>query len=245
MHTFAATLLTMLAIARAEADEPPREWGKIHIGGVLTSDYRFSGVSASDRDPAIQGYAHLAAHNGWFVGIWSSSVDFNDLNNTSVEWDTYAGRELALGNTTINLQAMYSAFDDDEPGPTYDFLQAKVRVVQPLGRISFTASGAWSPAGSYGAGRTWQLFSEARYNLANWLSFSVGAGRTLRQRRLDRSYWNVGFSARWQRYSLGVRYVDTSHDFAECGFVDWCGSALVGEIGMNFMSIPLNEHHHR
>src|SRR6185295_4499979 len=71
----AATLLSATAttsVARADG-----AWGPFTANISLTTDYRFRGISQSDRDAAVQGGFDFA-QNGWFAGVWASSVDFLD-----------------------------------------------------------------------------------------------------------------------------------------------------------------------
>jgi uncharacterized protein (TIGR02001 family) len=55
----------------------------------VVSDYRFRGISLSDRDPAVQGGVDLTTRAGWFVGTWASSIA--KYGGTNAELDLYAG----------------------------------------------------------------------------------------------------------------------------------------------------------
>lgn len=58
---------------------------------ALTSDYRFRGVSQTDKDPALQGGFDFAHKSGFYLGTWASNV--SDWANTSgsSEIDVYLG----------------------------------------------------------------------------------------------------------------------------------------------------------
>lgn len=65
------------------------------FSGYLTmiSDYRFRGISQTFKKPAIQGNMEYSHHSGFYAGSWASNTDgtCNLYNNTSLEWDLYAG----------------------------------------------------------------------------------------------------------------------------------------------------------
>lgn len=57
---------------------------------ALTSDYRYRGITQSDRGPAVQGGFDLGHESGLYAGVWASSVDFG-FTDVGVEMDYYAG----------------------------------------------------------------------------------------------------------------------------------------------------------
>src|SRR5262245_28605370 len=72
---FAALSLATLG-ATAMADDKP--WGPFTAGVALTSDYRFRGISQSDRDGAVQGFVQVDFFDSFYFNVWASSIDFND-----------------------------------------------------------------------------------------------------------------------------------------------------------------------
>jgi uncharacterized protein (TIGR02001 family) len=57
----------------------------------LVSDYRFRGISQTDKDPAIQGGFDLAHKSGLYIGTWASNVSEWANTGGSMELDIYAG----------------------------------------------------------------------------------------------------------------------------------------------------------
>ena len=55
----------------------------------LVSDYRFRGLSLSDRGPALQGGVDLEADMGLFAGAWASTIA--DYEGANAELDIYGG----------------------------------------------------------------------------------------------------------------------------------------------------------
>src|SRR4051812_30299679 len=90
----AATLLSAPAAGQA-----PGSRGGLHSAVTLTSDYRYQGVSNSDRHAAVQGVVHYFRPDGWYAGLFATEVDFNDFS-TSYELDFYGGKTLKLDART-------------------------------------------------------------------------------------------------------------------------------------------------
>jgi uncharacterized protein (TIGR02001 family) len=106
---FAATLLAGSALAATPAlaqDDSTSAPKEITVTGsvALTSDYRFRGVSLSGGDPAIQGGITVSHKSGFYVGVWSSSLqdgDSVDLNGDGKFGTVYGEQELdAFGGWT-------------------------------------------------------------------------------------------------------------------------------------------------
>lgn len=59
---------------------------------MLTSDYRFRGLSQTFRLPAVQGGIDYSHTSGFYLGTWASNVSGNQYpNGASMEWDFYGG----------------------------------------------------------------------------------------------------------------------------------------------------------
>jgi uncharacterized protein (TIGR02001 family) len=214
--------------------------GTLYSSVSATSDYRNNGISVSNRQPAAQGSLHWRMPNGFYTGVWGSNVDFKDPHDTTAEVDVYAGRRFDLDATEIRIEGMYSNFDDHEPGPTYDFVQAKLRASHTFRHLTLAMSSAWSPDGSYGAGNTWQIRGEASYPISPSLKASALVGRGLFENRIDRTYWDAGITAYWRKLSLDVRYVDTNLSRRQCLGVDWCEAALIGTLTFYLPPVKLS-----
>ena len=90
---------------------------EISANVALVSDYRFRGVSQSNESAAIQGGFDYAFGNGFYVGTWGSSVDF-DSNvdfDGSLELDFYGGWGTEFGeNSSIDVGYIYYAYPGDD-----------------------------------------------------------------------------------------------------------------------------------
>jgi uncharacterized protein (TIGR02001 family) len=226
--------LVILALALVEGACAQDDWGRLYAALGVTSDYRYNGVSYSDGSPALQGYLHWWRPDGFHAGLWMTGVEFDDPDNTSVEGDLYAGRNFELGSTRVSAEVLYTFFPDTAtPGPTYDFLQLKLRAARSMRAFTLGASGAWTPEASYASGTAWRVALDGAYDINAGLQVTANAGRRWIERGVDRSYWDLGLVASGRHLSLDVRYVDTNLAARECGFGK-CGAAVVATVMWRF-----------
>lgn len=233
--THAALPAAALLFAASQLPAPAArasDWGGLYSTVAIASDYRYQGVSNSDRHAAIQANVHNFRPDGWYVGVFASQVDFNDFG-TSYEVDVYGGKNLKLDpKTELKLDVMYTAFPDNEtPGPTYNFWQGKVAVTRRQGPLTLVGLTSYVPEGSYGSGEAWRIESEAQYAVSPHLTLKALAGRRWSERNADRTYWSLGAATTWKHLVFEVRYQDTDLSKARCGYnPDICGPALSGAI---------------
>ena len=230
----AAALMAVALPAPVVAQEAEKTYrGGIYSAVILTSDYRFQGVSASDNHAAVQGYAHYHRPDGWYAGVFASQVDFNDFG-TSYELDPYVGRnwDLKDGKTRLKAEAMASLFlDNRTPGPTYDFVQFKLAAERKDGPLTVRGSVSFTPSASYGSGQARLAVAEAEYALGRGVTFKGLAGRRWIERGQDRSFWNLAAAAKWKHLTFEIRYQDTDLSKRQCGFnPDICGASVGGSI---------------
>lgn len=244
----AALALAGVAAGQEEAAQirQPASWGALYPTLTVASEYRYDGNSNSSGEPVVQASLYWWRPDKTFLGVFASTVDFSGYydRETSYEIDVYAGRNWDLGgpdwyagaHTRIAIDAMYTMFPDNEtPGPTYDFLQLRAKVMHRLNeRWTLEGSASFVPQASYGAGRAWKFEAGARYQLTPWLSIGGGGGAREVQRRHDYAFWNVGATATLGQTEFDLRYYDTDLNFVDCGYSPNCGSAIVGKLSWNF-----------
>jgi len=93
------------------------------LGGsiALTSDYVYDGESQSGESPAIQGSVDLGFDNGFYAGVWASSLDYEESYGVDgdVEIDLYIGYVKTI-NEWVSLDlGIYSFL---YPGSDHDSL---------------------------------------------------------------------------------------------------------------------------
>ena len=107
----------------------------------LTSDYRFRGISQSERNPAIQGGVDFQHDNGIFAGVWASTIDFADeavrSNSRDIEIDYYLGfNKRFASDWSAVLSVVHYAYPDTSFN--YDYTELRKNVVA---MVDFVGSG--------------------------------------------------------------------------------------------------------
>jgi uncharacterized protein (TIGR02001 family) len=217
-------------------------------GGVaLTSDYRFRGVSQSDRNPAVQGWAQYDHASGAFANLWLSTIDFNDETSydSSVEVDLTAGYNFKLGeNTGASVKAVYYWYADADtpPGaPDYDYWEFAVGATHDYGKVSVKAELAYSPEFFAETGDAWALSGGASVPITDSFLFFTGgltASANLGHQWIDVGtdylFYDLGVSTSWKNISLDLRWVDTDLSEAQCPGTDWCEGGVVVTLSAAF-----------
>jgi uncharacterized protein (TIGR02001 family) len=239
-------MLNLASAARAQEAQtaaPPAapavpEIGMLVVQPMVTSDYRYQGISSSDGHPTAQLSLYLWRPDNWYAGVFLTGVDYND-GDTSLEVDTYAGRHFRVRGTRLTLEAMYTSFPDRSfQGPTYDFWQFKAQAQRSFGRLQLTGVASYVPQASYGSGQATRLETEAVYRLTPSLTARAQVGRRWIERGYDRTYWSLGAAAKWRQLTLDVRYVDTDLPPQACTFTT-CEPAVVATLTYDLPHIPL------
>lgn len=97
--------VTSLAHA-AEAAAPATDWtltGNVSLG----SDYRFRGISQTDKRPAISGGFDVAHSSGFYLGNWNSNIDADFFQGANIEMDFYGGYKGSIADVGYDLGAIY------------------------------------------------------------------------------------------------------------------------------------------
>lgn len=219
------------------------DWGDVEATLSATSDYRFHSISQNDRKPALQGEVEWSL-DGWHIGAWSSMIDFNDHQNTLIEVDVTAGKQVTLRGAIIDFEVVYYSYpirNRPAGAPRYSFLEGVVRASYSWGDLTLSAEGALSPNYFGETGTGWHVGAGVSYQLRDWLSASANIGRqwvedidAIAGSGLPYTHWDAGLTATYDRFSLDVRYVDTDLSPDECllsqGGRDWCAAGGVATL---------------
>jgi uncharacterized protein (TIGR02001 family) len=110
----------------------------------LVSDYRFRGVSQSDRNLAVQGGITIAHESGLYVGTWGSNLaGWGTFGGANMELDLVAGFKKSFDAVTVDAGVtwfMYPAGFDNT-----DFFEPYVKVSTTLGPVSLLGGVAYAP----------------------------------------------------------------------------------------------------
>lgn len=207
-----AILFSMPALA-AEGDTAAP--GPITVSGgvAVVSDYRFRGVSLSDKDFAVQPTLTIAHESGLYAGIWGSNIAAN--TGDDIEVDLFAG--FSGGDTvTYDIGVVYYAY----PGvSSFNYVEFVGKTGTTVGPASVGATVAYVPsqdntgnqdniyiAGNFGIG-----IPNTPLSLAATLGYEDGAFGN------DKVDWSLGVTAEVQGFTLGASYVDTNRRIGGLG----------------------------
>jgi uncharacterized protein (TIGR02001 family) len=130
---------------------------EISANVTLATDYRFRGISQTNRDPAIQGGFDYAHESGFYIGTWASNVSFTDGRT---EIDVYAGWGTDLNeNLALDLGVLYYGYPSDQFSSS-DADADYVEIYGSLGFYGATVGLAYSPEYTYDTGDYFYLYGE-------------------------------------------------------------------------------------
>lgn len=219
----AAVLLTGAAAAHAEFS------GNV----ALSTDYLFYGASQSSEGWAISGgltYTHKPT--GFYLGTWSSSIDFNSgaSNPANIELDGFAGiaGELASG-LKWDFGVWYYGYPDqnEDVAGGYDYFEM-------YAKFSYTFQGALEPTLGFGVNVSPEFFGETgtsyyptvslKLKLPQDFGFYVNYGYLTVDSRpsiaypgLDYGHYSIGLTKSVFGLDFDLSYNDADND---------CGTSL-------------------
>lgn len=151
--TFAAILLVMPEVARAQStpedkgapDAAPPAAITVSGSAAIASDYRFRGVSQSDREMAVQGGITITHESGFYAGTWASNLaGWGTFGGANMELDLIGGYKATLaGNATLDAGLTWYMY----PGGAdkTDFAEPYVKLTGTAGPATLTAGAAYAP----------------------------------------------------------------------------------------------------
>lgn len=194
--------------AFAQEEEAEEAEGPISISGGIAavSDYRFRGVSLSDKDFAIQPTITISHESGFYVGAWASNIA--DNAGDDIELDIYAG--FAGGDAvTYDIGATYYVYPGVSSLNYVEFIGKTGTTVGPVtlgGVLAYAPSqdGTGNQDNMYVGGTASLGIPNTPLTLNSSLGLEDGA---FGDNKLD---WSLGVSASVAGFTLGASYVDTN-----------------------------------
>ena len=142
--TFAATAFAGIAAAPALAQDEPAPAVTMSGSAAILSDYRFRGVSQTNREMAVQAGITAAHESGLYVGTWGSNLaGWGTFGGANMELDVFGGYKTTVGDATIDVGLTWYMY----PGGAdkTDFAEAYARLSGTTGPLTLTASVAYAP----------------------------------------------------------------------------------------------------
>ena len=237
----AALTLTTAPFALAAEENA---WGPFTAGVTLTSDYRFRGISQSDRGAAIQGWVQYDHASGFFGNIWASNIDFTPFgdNDASAEIDFTVGYNHAFTEATSGtLKLVYYVYPDANDAPDEpNYFEVIAGVSHDFGKASVSGEFAWTPdyyggnddAEALTGGVTVPVMDSFAF-FDGGLSASGHIGYQWYNNSADYLYYDLGVTATWGIFDVDVRWVGTDISEPACGFQDICDDGIVLSLTAN------------
>lgn len=182
--------------------------GPISITGSVgvVSDYRFRGVSLSDKDFAFQPTITIKHESGLYLGAWASNIASNPGDD--VELDVYAG--FAGGDAvTYDVGATYYVY----PGfSSANYAELTGKLGTTVGPVTLGSIIAYAPSQD-GTGNQDNIYvgGNAAFAIPNTpLTFNSSVGLEDGAFGNNKVDWSLGVSASVAGFTLGASYVDTN-----------------------------------
>ncbi len=140
MKSLSFSIVTSLLLAAfpafaQPAAAPAADWSVTGNVGLF-SEYRFRGISQTDRDPALQGGFDAAHKSGFYLGNWNSNIDSAFFNGANLEMDFYGGYKTTFGSTGLDLGLIQYYYPGSGKGGT-----------QKIDNTEIYFGGSWGPVG--------------------------------------------------------------------------------------------------
>ncbi len=242
----AAVLAVTVSVPAMAQDTAPPEPITISGSATVASDYRFRGVSQSDKNVAVQGGITIAHDSGLYIGTWGSNLaGWGTFGGANLELDLIAGYKKTFDTATVDAGVTWYTY----PGGADE-----TDVVEFYGKLSGTAGPATLTAGVFYAPKQTSLsraFASATPLVAGsgkrddnfYLSGDAAAGvpNTPVTLKAHIGYsdgnpglgpngtslaptgkywdWSLGADFTYKNLTLGVAYVDTDISNSEAAYL--------------------------
>jgi len=181
----------------------------------LVTDYRFRGLSLSNKDTAIQASFNINHDTGFYLSTWGSSIE--SFNGAELELDIYGGHAGQIGDISTNVG--FYAYTYPGASDNTDYYEIFGSVGGSLDVVSWTlgANYAFEQDGTGDQDNTYiYLYTGAPiantpFSVAGNIAYEDGAFGT------NKWDWLLGLSYGFEQFSLSVNYIDTANTGSSAG----------------------------
>jgi uncharacterized protein (TIGR02001 family) len=236
--------LLMVALTTPAAAADLGAGFSVNGGATLVSDYRFRGISQTNKRLAVQGTFTLSHKSGFYATWWGSSIDDYIAAGSDAENDLILGYKKTFGSTTIDGGVLYYYYPGGCCDIPTDFAEPYVKVTQAVGPVSLTGTVAYAPkqsALSIGSGKEDNLYlaGDVAYAIPKTpLSVTGHFGHSFGPSYLtigkEYSDWGVGATVTVKNLTAGLQYVDTNKALFSPSGRNISKGGVVASLGVSF-----------
>jgi uncharacterized protein (TIGR02001 family) len=232
-------------------------------GATVVSDYRFRGISQTDKHFAVQGTLTISHKSGLYATVWGSSIDDYVIYGSDQEIDLIAGYKKTIGGVTIDGGVLYYYYPGSDATHS-DFVEPYLSVSGAFGPVTGKLGVAYAPkqkaifrynpgdADFKGKDDNIYVYGELSGAIPGTpLTVGTHLGYTRGPSWLAGLYdptsniydkkgyadWNVSLNYTFKNLTFGVSYVDTNAKkgrFAAPDGTNIAKAGFVGSVGVSF-----------
>jgi uncharacterized protein (TIGR02001 family) len=223
--SFVATVLALGSSQAFAQTELPYDWSMTANAGLFT-DYRFRGISQTNKNPAFQGGFDFAHKSGFYVGNWNSNVDSSLYNGANLEMDLYGGFKGSFDAFSYDIGALYYYYPGSGVGGSNKLDHTELYVAGGFGPFSLKYSygisdffGIPDSKGAYYVDGTVTYPLTKELSLVGHVGYQGGLENGARVPEFDGSLrtsltdWKFGVTYDLSGWILGAAYIDTNRSF--------------------------------
>lgn len=239
-----AVALAVLSVPAFAQDEPAPAL-TVTGSAAVVSDYRFRGISQTDKRFALQGGLTVTHESGFYVSTWGSSIDDYVAAGSDQELDLIAGYSRTFGAATVDVGVLYYYYPGSG-GANTDFVEPYASIKGTFGPATAKLSAAYAPK-SRALSIDGGLTREDNLYVAGDLAASVPSTPLGVSAHLGHSFgpsyltigdeytdWSIGATYTWSHLTFGVSYVDTDKSLYSPSGRNISKAGVVGSITASF-----------
>ena len=221
-HLLATGSVVVASIALAGASGAAEMMDEVVVEGnvAIVSDYRFRGVSLSDKDIALQGGLDLALDSGFYIGTWGSSIENltgSDGEDSELELDLYGGYGFEAGMFAFDVGALgyfYPGAEDLEYYELYGSVGTTLGIVDTSLGIAFAPDqdNIGNEENTYVYLTGDMPLGDSPFSLSGSIGYEDGAFGDLDGDGDSKWDWSLGIFTSAIGLDFGLSYIDTSED---------------------------------
>jgi len=231
--------------------ELPYDFSMTANAGLFT-DYRFRGISQTDKRPAFQGGFDFTHKSGFYLGNWNSNVDAGLYNGANLEMDFYGGFKGSVDAFSYDVGVLYYYYPGSGAAGSNKIDNTELYVSGGWGPFSLKYSYAVSDffgvpdsKGAYYVDGTVSYPLTKEFSLIGHIGYQGGLKNGARITQIDGSGpdtsitdWKLGVTYDLKGWLLGASWIDTNRSItagtAALSNKDISGSTLVLSVSKTF-----------